>query len=178
VELGAAALDFIKQFQTLLVGGLGFIGVMATIATNAWLARRQLARQFHHDTNALRIALRTELEMIRDALRDRVMMIDSSQPKQREGMFIPLNMMTDAYSQLIDRIGLLSETEIRAVMRAYLLVRQMPERLALLALQSASNIERAISGFIFIEGRHFASVKQMHKNYLTDIEQALSAIAR
>jgi hypothetical protein len=174
---GVVTLDFIKQYQTLIVGGLGFLGVMATIATNAWLARRQHSRQVRHDTKALRVALRSELEMIRDAFRDRVTMIESSQPKQREGIFIPLNTMTDVYSQFISRIGLLSESEIRAVMRAYLLVRQMPERLALLELQPTSHVERP-TGFIFIEGRHLATVKQMHKNYLTDIDQALSLIAR
>jgi hypothetical protein len=76
-------------------------------------------------------------------------MIESSQPKQREGIFIPLNTMSDIYSQFINRIGLLSESEIRAVMRAYLLVRQMPERLALLELQPTSHVERP-TGFIFI----------------------------
>lgn len=176
--LGAGTLDFIKQFQTLLVGGLGFLGVMATIATNAWLARRQHSRQVRHEARGLRAALRSELEIIRDSIRDRVTMIESSQPKQKEGIFIPLqDTTTDVYSHLINRIGLLSESEIRAVMRVYLLVRQMPERLALLELQPTSHIERP-PGFIFIEGRHLATVKQMHKNYLTDIDQALSLIAR
>ncbi len=175
--LGAVTPDFIKQFQTLIVGGLGFLGVMATIATNAWLARRQHSRQVRHEAKALRAALRSELEVIRDAFRDRVGMIESSQPKQKEGCFIPLNTMTDVYGHLINRIGLLSESEIRAVMRVYVLVRQMPERLALLELQPTSHVEPP-PGFIFIEGRHLASVKQMHKNHLTDIDQALSLIAR
>ena len=104
-------------------------------------------------------------------------MIESSQPKQKEGIFIPLNTTTDVYSHLINRIGLLSESEIRGVMRVYLLVRQMPERLALLEMQPTSHVERP-PGFIFIEGRHLATVKQLHKNYLTDIDQALSLIAR
>jgi hypothetical protein len=65
-------LCLVKQFQTLIVGGLGFLGVMATLAMNAYLARRQHTRQIRHEANALRIALRAELEMLREAFQDRI----------------------------------------------------------------------------------------------------------
>jgi hypothetical protein len=166
---------FIKQYQTLIVGGLGFLGVMATLAFNAWLARRQHFRQIRHDANALRVALRAELEILRDAFRDRIATIGEAQPSHKS-ILVPLDTMTDVYGRLIDRIGLLSGHEIRPVLRAYILVRQMPERLRLLAQQQGTEIERA-RGFAEFGGDLFSAVRQMHGNYLTDIEHALSVIS-
>jgi hypothetical protein len=149
---------------------------MATIFTNAWLARRQHSRQVRHDRDALRTALRAELEIIRDAFRERIAAIDSASASHKS-MLVPLDTMTDVYGRLMDRIGLLSEREVTAVMRAYILVRQMPERLQLIMRQHASEIERA-RGFADIGSDLFGAVKQMHVNYLTDIDRALVVIAR
>lgn len=162
---------FIKQYQTLIVGGLGFLGVMATIAMNAGLARRQHDRQIHHDARVLRTALRAELEIIRDAFRDRIAMIDEAQSKQQnKGLFVPLNTMTDVYMKVIDRIGLLSVPEVGAVLRAYILIRQMPERLRVLSAKEAAD-------FLYFDSSEVGPVKRMHENYLKDIDRALAVLA-
>ena len=168
-------IDFLERFQTLVVGALGFIGIIATIATNAWLTRRQYSRRISHEGDMLRVALRAELEIIRDAFIDRINMIDDAAPSHTS-MLIPLETMTDTYSRLLEKIGLLSQDEVRAAMKAYLLVKQLPERLRLLQRELGTEAERE-RPFALIDSELFNAISQMHKNYLEDIEAALSALS-
>jgi hypothetical protein len=169
--------EFLRQYQTLLVGGLGFTGVVATLAMNAWLTRRQHDRQVQHEARVLRTALRAELEVIREAFRDRIQTIDSTKPGAGKSMLVPLETMSDVYASLIDRVGLLSETETRAVVRAYVLVRQMPERLKMLMRKQGTE-EEVESGWALIGSELFVALRKMHENYLTDVDAALEEIAR
>ena len=109
---GAGALkgiDSLQQWQTLIVGIVGFAGVMLTIAMNAWLSRRQHVREIHHEARVLRAALKAELEVIREAFNDRIEIINNAGTSR--SMLVPLETMTDVYASLIDRIGFLSERE-------------------------------------------------------------------
>jgi len=111
-------ITLIKEYQTLIVGGLGFVGVIATLLTNARLTRRQYARQIERESSNVKAALRSELGIIRAAFQDRIEMLVDPAPNQ--SALIPLDTMTDVYSSLIDRVGLLSEHQIDVVMRPYL----------------------------------------------------------
>jgi hypothetical protein len=61
------------------------------------------------------------------------------------------------------------------VLRAYILVRQMPERLKLLAHKHATEEERVL-GFALAGGDYFEVVRQMHENYLDHIDLALAVM--
>jgi hypothetical protein len=65
----------LREYQTLIVGAVGFAGVIATLFTNAWLSRKEHTRQVDHERTALKAALSAELSIIRDAYRDRIEMI-------------------------------------------------------------------------------------------------------
>lgn len=95
--------EFLRLYQTLIVGSLGFAGVIATLAMNAWLARRQHERQVRHEANVLRTALRAELEIIRDAFRSRIETIDSAKPGEKS-LLVPLDSLSDVYGSLMDRV--------------------------------------------------------------------------
>jgi hypothetical protein len=71
---------FVRQFQTLIVGGVGFLGVMATLAFNGWLACRQHDRAVTHEQSTVRVALRAELEAIAEAYRDRIQSLEEQSP--------------------------------------------------------------------------------------------------
>ncbi len=94
---------FLTQYQTLIVGLLGFTGVILTLLTNARLNRKQHARQIEHERTALKAALSTELSIIRDTFRDRLEMI--GEPTGSQGMWVPLDTMTDVYGRVLDKIG-------------------------------------------------------------------------
>lgn len=163
----------LKEYQTLIVGVVGFAGVIVTLIVNARLARQHHSREIDHEAKVLRVAVRAELEAIRDAFEERIRTLKN--PEGWPSIMVPLDTMTDVYGSLIDKLGLLSEPEIRAVMRAYLAVRQMPERLKLLA-RSAVTPEEREAGFATVDSRYFAALKQMHENYLREVRNALSVI--
>jgi hypothetical protein len=169
----------LKQFQTLAVGIVGFTGVILTLAMNARLSRMQHARQVQHDAQVLRAALIAELEVIREAFRDRVEIIDETlnAAKPRQSMLVPLDSLTDVYTNLVGKIGLLSERESRAVVRAYVLVRQLPERVKLLSHQYGDDEEKE-RGWARVDGRLFDALKTMHENYLKDVDAALVELQR
>jgi hypothetical protein len=161
-----------KDYQTLVVGTLGFTGVVITLITNARLDRKQHTRQVEHERTALKAALSAELSIIRDTFIDRIEMI--AEAPETQGMLVPVDTMTDVYSRIFDRIGLLSSEQVNFVMRAYLLVRQMPDRLRLIegpAFQPSHE-----TGYIRINRQDVGDVRRMHENFLGDLERAISAL--
>lgn len=169
-------LEFIERFQVLAVGILGFAGVIGTLLTNAWLLRRQHRLETIHQATVLRAALEADLILIRDAYRERIKSIESAEGKKfGQRMLIPADAMTDVYSRLIDRIGVLRTSEVGAVMRAYVLVRHMPQRLALLEMQAPSDDEIP-AGFVSVDRKLFSTLKNMHENFLTVIDASIAAL--
>ncbi len=163
---------FVRQFQTLIVGGLGFLGVMATLAFNAWLARRQHARTVSHEQTVVRVALRAELEAIAESYRDRIKSLD--EPEQKHGgAHLAYETMTSVYRSMVPRVGLLTAVQVRAVLRAYLLAEQLPERLKFLADDSS----KPEPGYVYVPARNFVYAAQMHRNYLQDIDAAITALS-
>jgi hypothetical protein len=57
---------WVREFQTLIVGFLGFAGVIFTLWFNAWQTRRQRREERHHESETLRVALVEELGINRD----------------------------------------------------------------------------------------------------------------
>lgn len=163
----------IKDFQWLLVGAVGFVGVIVTLLVNAGLARRQHTRQVEHDATVLRLALRAELETIRHILRD---WLDTfNDPDGGKGFFTPLESVTDVYERTLEQLGLPKEHEIRAVMYAYLPIRQLPEVLKLLEQSYLSPSERAHGG-AYKEGSYGQGLKRLHESALEGVEKTLSVI--
>ena len=170
-----ATLYCIERFQTLIAGLVGFTGVVVALVVNGWITRRQHARQVDHERQVLRTALRSELRILRTAYLDRISMIDEAKREGSSGVLVPLNTMTDAYGQLLDKLGLLSEEEVRATMTAYVLARQMPERVQLLRRQHATDDELGRS-MALVDSDFFNALRDMHRNYLQDIDKAISAL--
>jgi hypothetical protein len=98
----------IQHFQTLIVGIIGFAGVIATLWFNARQARNQRIDERHHESEALRTALIEELKIIRESVTENAAGSDKSQDA-----FVPTDPMDDAYRAFTHRIGLLSEGEVR-----------------------------------------------------------------
>jgi hypothetical protein len=162
---------FLQEYQTLIVGLLGFTGVIITLRMNARLNREQHTRQIEHERTALKAALSTELSIIRDTFRDRIEMIGD--PPGTQGMWVPLGTMTDVYSRAIDKIGLLTRDQVNLVLRAYLLIQAVPDRLRL--MQGMHEIQPG-ARYLWIGSNHAGDVRRMHENFLGDIEGAIAAL--
>jgi hypothetical protein len=61
--------DFVRTYQTLIAGIVGFSGVIITLLVNAHLVRAHETRKEKRETDALRKALMEELNVQRDALK-------------------------------------------------------------------------------------------------------------
>jgi hypothetical protein len=161
--------DALKEFQSLVVGTLGFAGVILTLFVNAYLARKARRDSVNHDRSLIRIALLEELKIIESAFKSRVETIKAAEADGSIGILMPLATMTNVYDRLLDKLGLLNSAQIPKVMAAYLAVQQLPERLML--IRRSRQEERP--GFVEVDSAVFASVKEMHSNYLRVISDAV-----
>lgn len=169
----SSVLGYVEKFQTLLVGAIGFMGVIATLLTNAYLARRQHERYVAHESTVLRVAILAELMMIRDAYCTRIETIDNAAAGQ--GILFPTDTMTEVYTRLLDRIGLLTGKQIEPVLHAYALAHQLPSRVMLLATDRNPSPERG--AMIFIPNERIQALRALHANYLQGVESAISALS-
>ena len=114
---------WVQEFQSLIVGTLGFAGVIITLVLNALYAREQRREERSHECQTLRVALIEELSINRMSLARNVEEIKNV-PDGRGGFDVPTNPMDDAYRAFTHRIGLLTRAEVSKVMFAYLTLRQ------------------------------------------------------
>ena len=164
---------FITQYQSIIVGLLGFGGVILTLLLNARLERKRRAASIAHDRLVIRTALVEELRTIARSFQGRIEMLEKAEVGNTEQMLVPMTTMVQVYDRLLDRLGLLSSTEVQNVMRAHLLLRELPEKLRLLNPQMPADS----SGYFKLERRHFQSVKTLHVNYKGVIEEAIAALS-
>lgn len=126
---------FVKTYQTLIVGVLGFLGVMATLAFNAWLARNAEKRKIAHEARVLRTALVEEMKVQRDALMHAAETSERAEQPTDTGRYdalTPLRRWSDIFDKSIDKLGLLQPDEVAAVLDAYLPLRELTPKIRLL----------------------------------------------
>jgi hypothetical protein len=147
---------FVKAYQTLIVGLVGFLGVMATLAVNAWLARRAESRKIAHDARVLRTALIEEMKVERRALvhgsdtskkaTSKKASPDEIIDTERYSVLTPLRRYTDIFDQSIDKLGLLTSDEVAAVLDAYLPLKELTGKIRLLEQRIPRHLRRVEYG--------------------------------
>jgi hypothetical protein len=125
-------MNWIEHYQTLIVGVLGFAGVVYTLRSNAQRARDQRKDELRHERQSLRAALIEELKINRDAAAGNMKTLTEN--PERKGAFVPTDRMDDAYMAFMHRIGTLTQLEVSKVMGAYLLLRTYNAKLFLLGV--------------------------------------------
>jgi len=163
--------DIFERFQTFFVGLLGFAGVIYTIIMNARLTRQQRERELIHERTALRAALIAELKGLRQTYEDRSNQLRKGESGQ--SALIPEYVSNQVYSQLLNRIGLLTAEEIESVMDAYILTAELPVRLKLLAKDTAEH-----PGYIQVSEKYAEVAAKMHDTFLPKIDKALASLQR
>jgi Flp pilus assembly protein TadB len=107
--------QFFKTYQTLVVGLLGFLGVIATMLWNAHLQRKQEERRERREASALRTALIEELKQQREALQytaDSLAAAQASTQDGTHGSLIPLERYDAVFRGSLERLGLLKRRGI------------------------------------------------------------------
>lgn len=125
-------MGWLETYQNLVVGMVGIAGVTIAVVGNARAARKQHRDEIEHERSTLRSALIEELKINLEQLQRN---LDSFPEKPANGViFFPTDPMEDAYRFFVGKIGLLTEPEVREVMRAYLYLRTFNARLFLIGV--------------------------------------------
>ena len=167
-------LELLQQFQTSLVGVLGFTGVILTMVVNAKTQRNLQSAQREHAIRALRIALLVELKANVQMYESRIG--DFSKADGTHHALIPSKATNNIYQSSLANIGLLSTQEVEAVLRAYLLVEEMPYRLRLLA--GTDNVGGYKDEFIRLDASTQQDAQKIHEALLPSLREAVTLLER
>jgi hypothetical protein len=164
------ALGIMERFQTILVGFLGFAGVMLTLWYNARAARRQSERVLGNEQASICAALHAELTIHREALQKAV--ADFAITKESgvdKTLVIPIDPMSSVYDALLPRIGVLSSRKVQAVMYAYLTADTLLKSVILLGKRDGDHA--------LVNARHVGELTKMFASVLPYFDEAIREVA-
>lgn len=168
-------LSLLKTFQTLVVGGVGFTGVIATLFWNAWFDRRKQERQRRHERNALRTALKTELLLNKQIYEQRLEQLQQGTHGRRY-VLIPNKVYDEVYRMMLGTVGIIAEEEVKRILTAYGLMGELPYRLRRLAgIGDSGHIN---DEFTPIQEGQLAEACAIHEAFLSEIGMAIQSIDR
>lgn len=162
----------LQTYQTIIVGLIGFTGVIITMIANAKIQRNQIDRKIEHEKNSLRVALKSELVINKQIYELRIeQLINVSQGRNS---LIPNKIFDGVYQKLLSQIGLLTEEEVKKVIQAQLLMAELPYKLRILV--GTGNVQGVDNEFIRLNEEQAAYAAKMHKEFLVVIIQAIESI--
>ena len=178
MDFATFARDYGAMTAALIVGVVGFAGVITAQFVNAYLARRQRRDAIDHERHTLRTALLEELRFLKLSYEDRAKMIKEVEDEHAQfGSFlVPTDTMSDAYQRLVDRIGLLTSEQAATAIQAYLAVRQVPAELRLLEDEPFPDGDMRARHWIRVPRRSAADVRGMHESRVKLIDDAIKAL--
>ena len=168
---------WIENHQTLTVGIIGFLGVIVTLCINAMLARTQHRKELCHERQTLRVALAAELKINREAFVNSIKSLDTNTALDKVRVtgeyWVPTDEMEDVYRSFIDRIGLLSQFEIRKVMNAYLRLRTYTAALLLQSRPLETDVRH-----VPIPSQMGPMLIEMQESLIGPLNEAIDALER
>ncbi len=161
----------IHEFQNLIIGFVGFVGVISTLGFNAWQAREQRRDERRHERETMRAALIEELKINRESFERNTG--SANQPPGTKGAFVPTDSMDDAYRAFTHRIGLLSQAEVRKVMYAYLSLRTYKAKLFLIGVPPETS-----DLHVNVPPKNVSMLLGMQKSLIAPIDEAIEVLER
>jgi hypothetical protein len=80
------------------------------------------------------------------------------------------------YKAFLPRIGILNDEEVSGVMRAYVLVAELHQRLRLLSPQE--NVDQGLEDFIYIEEQYLDTATGIHKSFSEVTSEAIRVLEK
>lgn len=165
---------YIKAYPTIFVGLLGFSGVITTMIFNAKMQRNLHDRALRHQTNSLRVAIKSELNSNKQSYEYRIEQFN--EPSKFSDALFPSKIENEIYKQLISNIGLLTDEEVEKIINAYALISEIPYRVRILV--GTDSIGGHNDEFIRLKGDQKKVVSKIHENILPDIVEAIDTIEK
>ena len=166
--------EYLERFQTSVVGVLGFTGVILTMIVNAKTQRGLQSTQRQHDVRSLRTALLVELKENVRMYEDRISTLSKADGTHHALM--PSRVTNSIFQSSLSKVGLLSADVVESVLRAYLLLEEMPYRLRLLV--GTNNVGGYNDEFIRIDADRQHDAKKIHDALLPRLREAVAALER
>ena len=163
----------LQTYQTLVVGFVGFTGVIITLWFNARTARDQRRDELAHEREVLRVALIAELKINRRSLRENAETLRENPPDSEGGAFVPTDPMDDVYRAFVPRIGLLSQDEVGKVMDAYLTLETFDAKLFLIGVPVPTSPRH-----VNVPGSNLPILAGMQESVLGPIDEAIGALEK
>lgn len=163
--------DFLAQYQTIIVGLLGFIGVIVTLLANAYWARKQHSREVDNERQVVRVALREELKIVAESCRRNIESLAEALNHAGHGAHIPTTLITDIYDTVLPRLGLLTPGEVSSVMFAYLSYKTAVTKLKLLPHEPVAEGEH-----LNFSHDSLQIIMQLNEELLPNFENAINAL--
>lgn len=161
-------MELVQGYQNLLVGIVGFAGVMITLWYGAKSARGQRKEELNQECVAISVALVAELEINLNALEEGIRRIKESSD---DAIQISTESMDEAYTSFLSRIGLLSQDKVRRTMKAYLSIRTYHAHLQLIGCPVRGNDK-----YVKINAESTNMVAGMMENLRGPIRDAILAL--
>jgi hypothetical protein len=109
--MAAETCSWIKDYQTIIVGTVGFSGVIFTLFINGLLSRIAHEREVQHRKKTLRTALLAELRWNQDW--------SNNLKANSSNTFLSFRAFNEIYRANLGNIGLLDYDEVRSITIAY-----------------------------------------------------------
>jgi hypothetical protein len=110
-------LHFLQTYQTVVVGFIGFSGVIITLVTNAKISQIAIERMESRRAKNISVAVQAEISMIRDLMQ---LLVETDFRVDEGGsVVIPLESNDEIFRSQLSNIGALSLDELRAIARVY-----------------------------------------------------------
>lgn len=165
-------LCILKTYQILIAGIVGFTGVVCTMLANAYIQRTQHRRKVRHEKQALRSALKAELNANKEAYEHRIEQFN--EPSGDNHALMQNKVQDNVYNTLLEKIGILEPNEIKRIVEAYQIICEIPYRVRIMVGTDA------IGGFedeyICLRPEHMDKVKKIHEALLPTIIAAIESI--
>ena len=173
----ASVWTWIENHQNLTVGIIGFLGVIATLLYNARQAGIQRRKELFHERQTLRVALAEELRINRESFVRSIKSLDTDTALDKAPgggeYWVPTDEMEDVYRSFIDRIGLLSQFEVRKIMNAYLTLRAYTAVLLLQSIPLETDVRH-----VPVPSQMGLMLIEKQKSLIGPLEEAIEAIER
>jgi len=157
--------EFASEFQTAIVGIIGFGGVILTQVLNARYARQREEAALKSKRDAVTAAILTELKVFRD-----VIATNADSPRPEEGIFTHMPRPKRTVStELMNELGLVHTNSLEDVLLGLLTIDEIGRSLIFLADESNED-------FLTFGPDRFPAMAESLKTTLKFLDEAISSI--
>ena len=157
--------EIIKEFQTAIVGVIGFLGVIISLSVNARVSEANRSKTRLDKAKSIAVVLQAEIELLLGAV---MLGEQTTEAAQDDEFKFPL--LKARFSEnVLHGLGELDPTTCRAVIIALSKI----EGLVATSKLFATDVDE---DYITISGKHVAHISMLYASSTTSLEEAIQAL--